>query len=218
MKKLGVLLCVILVAISMSACQTFNDDATENYPQNNPLNTTIFLQIKAIPLGSTADLELTKWLGAVRSEHEAITDETATKITQIEPRSTMENENTYAIDLTIQNAPASTLDKHVRPFKMIYTQTVFNPIALLPDSDVFLYIVGYSSERRHSDSNAVQLITDDNGEYVYLWTNGETIEFVDIYPNRPLYYLLTIAGAIVIGVLVFIVSRYNDCKKRKKLL
>lgn len=216
MKKLCVLLCVFLVAITMSACQAFHDETTQNHPQDNPLETVVFLRVKNLPEGSNVADELTLWRGEVLVHNNAITDENAPKIIEVTP--TTEDNETYTVQLKIQNVPDSTLQKVTQPFKITYTQTVYNPIALLPESDVFLYIIGYTSERRHSEANTDQITTGEDGNYIYFWTNGETIRFVDVYPNRPLYYLIIVAGAIVIGVVVYWVSRYCDCKKRKKLL
>lgn len=216
MKKLCALLCVFLVAITMSACQAFHDETTQNHPQDNPLETVVFLRVKNLPEGSNVADELTLWRGEVLVHNAAITDESAPKIIEVTP--TTEDNETYTVQLKIQNVPDSTLQKVTQPFKITYTQTVYNPIALLPESDVFLYVVGYTSERRHSEANTDQITTGEDGNYIYFWTNGETIRFVDVYPNRPLYYLIIVAGAIVIGVVVYLVSRYCDCKKRKKLL
>ena len=105
MKKLSTLLCVFLVAISLSACQTFYNDVTKNYPQDNPLSATIFLQIKSFPTNSTIDAELTNWLTTIRAMNAAITDTNATKILTVEPRDTTNDNNAYTIDLTIQNPP-----------------------------------------------------------------------------------------------------------------
>ena len=216
MKKFSAVVCVILVAISLSACRTFYDTTTENYPQENPLETTIFLQFKN--LGADPVAELSNWLNIVRTENEAITDETAVKIISIEPRDDGTLTDTYTFDLKLQNVPDSTLRKQVRPFKITYTQTIFNPITLLPDSDVFTYIVAYNATKRHSAANAKQIMIDEDGNYVYLWTTNTEIQFVDVYPNRPLYYLFIVIGAAILGTVVYLVSRYYDCKKRKNQL
>ncbi len=217
MKKLSALLCIIWAAVMLTACSAFHDDTTKDYPQDNPLTTTIFLQIKQLPINSTVDAELTQWSGQVLNPNAAPTDETATKITDLKFRENTETESTYTVDLTINNVPASTMQKTVRPFKITYTQTMFNPISLLPDSETFTYIVAYTTERRHSAANTDNMTTVNN-EYVYFWTTDNTIEFVDVYPNRPLYYLIILGGAFVVGGFILMVSRDYDCKKRKNQL
>ena len=217
MKKLGALLCVILIALSLSACTAFHDDTTQNYAQNNPLETTVFLQVKNVFADPAT--ELTNWLKDVRTENNAITDPTATKIVTIEQRDESAIKDTYTIDLTIQNAPVTTLHKQVRPFKITYTQTIFNPITLLPDSNVFQYIVAYSTQRRHSATNTEHEVTiDEDGNYIYFWTTDADIKFIDDYPNRPLYYVIILGGATIIGIAIYFISRYYDCKKRQKPL
>ncbi len=213
MKKISAFLCIILVAVAMSACSTFYDDTTKNYPQSNPMQTTIFLQIKAIPVGSTLDIELTNWKAAVLTQQP--TQETATKIIDINYAT--ETSTVYRAELTLQNVPDSTAEKTVRPFQIFYTQKIYNPLALLPDSDVFQYNILFGAEHRHS-SASTQDITYDNGEYVYYWTDATPIEFTDVYPNRPLYIIIIIASAVVIGVITYLISRYYDCKKRKHQL
>ena len=217
MKKLSALLCIIWAAVMLTACSAFHDDTTKDYPQDNPLTTTVFLQIKQLPINSTIDAELTQWRSQVLTQNAALTDETATQITDIQFRENTETESTYTVDLTINNVPASTMQKTVRPFKITYTQTIFNPISLFPDSETFTYIVAYSAERRHSTTNADDATTMNNN-YVYFWTTNNTIEFVDVYPNRPLYYLIILGGAFVVGGFILIVSRDYDCKKRKNQL
>ena len=215
MKKIAALLCVILVAFSMSACRTFNDDKTQNYPQDNPLENTLFLQIKQIPTESTVGDELTKWRSKILT---AIADESATKIVDVKFRTESEISGTYTVDLIINNVPDSTVQKTIRPFKITYTQKIYNPIAILPNSDVFTYVVAYESTKKHSASNADEITKTNENGYVYFWSTGTVIEFIDIYPNRPLYYLIIVVGATIIGVLVYLISRYSDCKKHKKQL
>ena len=198
----------------MSACSAFYNDTTQTYPQDNPYTATIFLQIQNLPIGSDAATELAKWksatltLNATFGENQPhITDITYTSATA----------DVYQADLTISNVPDSTLTKTVRPFQIIYTQTIYNPLALLPNSTVFEYNILFSSERRHSSATTLETNFADN-EYVYYWTDATPIQFTDVYPNRPLYCVLIILGAAVIGVIVFLVSRYIDCKKHKNQL
>lgn len=218
MKKFSALLCVILVTVVLSACQTFYNDSTENYPRNNPSTTTVYLQIKQLPTNSTVDAELTKWRSEILTTNAAITDETAIKISDVQFRFDEDNEVAYTVDLTIHNLPDATVKKSVRPFQITYTQTIFNPISLLPDSETFSYVVLFNSERRHSSANTDERITTEDGNYVYFWTTAEPLEFTDVYPNRPLYYLIILAGAGLVGGLVYLVSRYYDCKKLKNQL
>lgn len=215
MKKIGAVLCLFFVAVALSACNAFHANTTKNYPQENPQETTVFLRINtdAIPTGSTVADELTKWKANVLMQQS--TEATATKIIDI--KYDTETPSVYRADLTIQNVPDSVLTKTVRPFKITYHQSIYNPIALLPETDIFQYNVLYSSERRHSESSATESDYID-GEYAYYWTDATTVEFTDAYPNRPLYIVLVFAGALVIGVAVYLISRYYDCKKRKHQL
>lgn len=213
MKKLSMILCVLLVAVGLSACSTFHSDTTQNYPQTNPYATTIFLRVIAIPDGSTIDAELTRWTGAVLINQP--TDEDATKIVS-KPVITPAANGVYRVDLTLQNVPDTVLTKTTRPFKIIYHRTVYNPIALLPaDDPVFEYYILFGSKRRHSSASTTTPPQYQDNEYTYFWTDATPIEFTDIYPNRPLYFILIGAGALIIGVIVYLISRYYDCKKRK---
>ena len=115
----------------------------------------------------------------------------------------------YSVTLTLVNMPASTYEKTTRPFKITTFQTIYNPIALLPASTVFTYVVGYSATRRCSQVNTHWIEQQPNGDYAYYWTTGDRLEFTNVYPNRPLYYLLVLVGAITIGVIVYYVSKYK---------
>lgn len=222
MKKFSALLCVILVAISLSACRTFHDDTTTDYPQDNPLKMVVYLSIKNLPTLSTIDAELANWRSEVLTLNAGITDDAAPKITAI---AFGENtaEGTYVAQLTVANVPNSTLRKQTQPFKIIYTQTIYNPIALLPESNVFAYMVGSSAKLRHSDSNAdqvsfVEATQEESSYYVYLWVSNKNLEFTDVYPNRPLYYLLVVLGGVALGAVVYFIARYSYCKKRQNQL
>lgn len=217
MKKLAALLCVLLATITLSACQSFHDDKTTDYPTDEPLTMSIFLQLNDLPLNSTVDAELSAWLGQINRQIETTANHDGVKIRAVEAP-TAAGEDIYTVQLTLSQVPATTLERSIRPFKITYTQHVYNPIELLPESSVFTYIVGYTTGKRHSAVNTDWIQTDDDGSYIYLWTTDETIEFVDVYPNRPLYYLFVVAGAAVIGLVVYFVSRYIDCKKRQKQL
>lgn len=211
MKKFCALLCLVFVALTLSSCSAFYDDTTKTYPQDDPLEATIFLQVNNIADFSAAKLQA--WQGAVNTlitQMAADTDSDAPKITAFTFRNEIDEAlyGTYTVDMTITNVPASTMQRKVRPFKIYYVQTIYNPIALLPESDTFTYVVGYTTERRHSAVNTERVETQDDGNYVYLWTTDDAIEFTDVYPNRPLYYLLVLVGAAVIGTIVYFISRH----------
>lgn len=218
MKKFGVLLLVVLVAMSLSACSAFYDETTKDYPADEPLEMAVFLQVKDIANFSAA--KLADWNAALQS---AITqtahdnDPAAVKITAAKLREINDEalHDTYTVDLTLTNVPATTVQRTVRPFKIYIKQTTFNPISLLPASDTFTYVVGYTSERRHSAVNTEWVETQDDGTYAYLWTTGDAIEFTNVYPNRPLYYVLVFVGAVALGVVVYCVARY---KAKRELL
>lgn len=219
MKKLGALLLIIGVAVTLSACSAFHDDRTTTYPQDEPMQATVFLQVADIVNFSPALLPEWKTKTLLQNQTD---DPNAVKITDITFRDSIDADapvlDTYTVDLTLTNVPATTLQKIVHPFKIDYIQTVFNPISLLPASDDFIYVVGYTATRRHSSVNTDWVATQADGSYVYLWTSTDPIEFHDVYPNRPLYYLLVLVGAAVIGGVVYLISRYNDCKKSQKPL
>ncbi|MCM1404435.1 MAG: hypothetical protein NC133_02975 [Prevotella sp.] len=207
MKKFGALCLVVLVAFTLAACRAFDDDSTQTYPQDDPLTMAVFLQVKH-PATFSTDL-LADWQATVNTLIAQMADDpAAVKITQAKFRETSD-EGTYTVDLTLSNVPATTVQKIVRPFKISVKQTVYNPIALLPASDIFTYVVGYTSERRHSAVNTELVDIQDDGNYVYLWTTTEPLEFTNVYPNRPLYYLLVLLGAGVVGVIVYVVARYR---------
>lgn len=217
MKKLSALVLVCLTAVVLSACSTFHGSTTETYPQDEPYTTTVFLQVNQDEM-ITPDL-LVQWKADVERLITANADATEPKITAVDCDTNIAaGVSTFAVELTLANMPAATLKKVVRPFKIYYTQTLYNPIALLPVSDKFTYIVGFTFERRHSDANTDLISQEENGEYTYLWTTGDPIVIKDVYPNRPLYYLLIVVGAVIVGVAVYLISRYIDCKKQKSSL
>ena len=212
MKKFGALLLVVLVALSLSACSTFYDDTTKDYPADEPLEMAVFLQVKTALADATE--ELNQWKGKMerlKTEMANNTDPTAVKITDFKFRDENDSapEGTYTVDLTLTNVPATTVQRIVRPFKIYIKQTTFNPMALLPESDAFTYVSGYTRERRHSAFNTEWVETQDDGTYAYLWTTGDAIEFTNVYPNRPLYYVFVLAGAIALGVIVYCVAKYK---------
>lgn len=232
MKKFSALLLVILAAVTLSACHAFHDDSIETYTIDDPYEATIFLQIKDLTATSaTIDLAWTEWRGATLRHNQAQLSDgtTAVEILDINLREAIDVEasplETYTVDLTLTNVPATAVHKTVRPFKIYYTQTIFNPLSLLPNSDTFTYFVGFTTSRRHSATNTDLMASQDDGTYAYLWTTDDTatvtpIEFKDTYPNRPLYYVLAFLGAAALGVVVFFMTRLrdNDCKKPQETL
>ncbi len=217
MKKFGALLLVVLVAMSLSACSTFYDDTAKDYPADEPLTMAVFLQVNNIVTFSAGKLQ--EWehllMEPLLAQMAADTDPTTTKITAFKIREANDQDlhDTYTVDLTLTNVPATTVQKSVRPFKIYIKQTTFNPIALLPESNTFTYVVGYNTERRQSAVNTEWMETQDDGTYVYLWTTGDAIEFTNVYPNRPLYYVLVFVGAIAVGVLVYLVAKHKTKHK-----
>lgn len=220
MKKIWALGILFLTTLVLSACSAFVDDITQTYPTDEPLTMAVFLQVNDMTTFTVAQFEAWKGeLNRIIIQMAADTENTEPKITSAVFRDTGTNlQNTYTVDLTLTNVPASTVQKTVRPFKIDYTQTIYNPIQLLPTSETFTYVIGYTSERRHSSANANKLVTEENGNYVYLWTTSDPIVLHDIYPNRPLYYFLVLCGAGIIGGIVYAISRFNDCKRQQKTL
>jgi len=217
MKKLSALCLICLTACLLSACSTFYDDSTQTFSQDEHYTATVFLKLKD---GITFTPELIiNWKADVERMITENADANTTKITAVNCDTiATTNLNAYSVELTLTNVPDSTIHKVVRPFKIYYTQKIYNPIALLPPNENFIYIVGYTFERRHSDANTELISQDETGNYTYLWTTADLIEIKDVYPNRPLYYVIIIASAVILGVIVYAISRYNDCKKRKMSL
>ena len=217
MKKFGALFLVVLVAVMLSACTAFYDDELQTTAMSEPYQAVVFLQSKH-GVNFQPSL-LTEWEAEINRliTEMALEDSVAPKITAVKI-SDVASEDTYTVELTLTNVPPLNIQKKVRPFQIYYTQTIYNPIELLPNSEHFNYIVGYTTERRHSFVNTEWIEKQDDGSYVYLWSSREPIQFMDVYPNRPLYYFIIIAGSIVVGLIVYFVSRYSYCKKRQKQL
>lgn len=219
MKRFSALLCVVVVAVMLSACQALHGDTTKEYPAAEPLTMAVFLQLQDKSYDVVDALQF--WMGDVARLIETTPDDGSPRITAAawrEEYTADSNTDTYTVDLTLTHVPATTVRRVVRPFKITITQTVFNPIGLLPQDTVFTYIVAYTTTNRHSAVNTDWITTDEDGSYVYFWTTDDNIEFVDHYPNRPLYYVLVLVGAAVVGGVVYLVSRYCDCKKPQKQL
>lgn len=217
MKKFGAIVLIVLVSVLLTACSTFHDDSLETTPLDEPYQATVFLKSEN-PTATLSTL-LTEWEAEInRMITEMAMDNGDTpKITAVKVNNIAEN-NICTVQLTLSNVPPLNIKKSVRPFKIYYTQTIYNPIELLPNSDHFDYIVGLATTRRHSAVNTDWVNAQEDGSYLYLWNTRHPIEFQDVYPNRLLYYVLVVAGAMVIGVIVYLVSRYSDCKKREKTL
>ena len=215
MKKLSAFVLICLTAMVLSACSAFHDESTQTFPLEEPYTATVFLQLNQGVI-FTPEL-LTTWKADVERIITANAEETTLpKITAVSyDNNITAGTNTFPVELTLSNVPASTSYKVVRPFKIYYTQTIYNPIALLPANANFTYIVGFTFDRRHSWANTEFVSQDENGEYTYLWTSSEVIEIKDVYPNRTLYYVIIVAGALAVGVVVYLIKRYSDCKKQK---
>ena len=217
MKKLSALVLICCTAVILSACSVFHNDTTQTYPQDEPYTATVFLKLNDGVI--FAPELLTNWKADIERIITENADSTTTKITAVNCDTTLvANLNAYPVELTLSNVPAATTRKVVRPFKIYYTQTIYNPITLLPANENFTYVIGYNFERRQSKANTDIISQDEDGSYTYLWTTGTMIEVENVYPNRPLYYVLIMAGAIVVGVVVYCIWRYIDCKKRNMSL
>lgn len=216
MKKLSALLLILLTTVMLSACTAFYDDSTQTYPQEATYQTTVFLQGKNGIL-ITAE-RLAEWQAQIQTLIVGSSADTVNpKITAVDctPDATTDFSEPFPVNLTLANVPESTARKVVRPFRITYTETLYNPIALLPTSDNFEYVIGYTFERRHSETNADAVTMDEDGNYIYFWTSSDPLQIINVYPNRPLYYLLVVVGAVLIGALIYFINRYSDCKKRK---
>ena len=206
---------------TFSGWKIFNDESTEFYAQANPYETLIFLYPKK-DVGFTVQ-NLTDWQADMERLITLTAGQTDTpKVVDIDCDLTfLENEavQAYPVLITFANLPEVTVDKKVSPFKIEYTQTVFNPLLLLPTSEDFSYGITYMFERRHSSSNAALISEDENtGSVIYMWTSTDTIIIKDLYPNRLLPYVLILLAAPTLGIITYLVCRYSDCKKAQEVL
>ncbi len=206
----------VTVASMFSDWKIFNDESTEFYAQANPYETVVFLYPEDGVDFTTQNL--TAWQADVERLITLTAGQTdVPKIVDIDCDLTfLENEavQAYPVLITFANLPEVTVDKKVSPLKIEYTQTVFNPLSLLPASGHFDYGITYMFERRHSSSNAALVTEDENsGASVYMWTNTDPIIITDVYPNRLLPYLLILLAAPALGVITYLTCRYCDCKK-----
>ena len=220
MKKFAAVLCVCLMAGLLSGCQAFYGTKTTTANAEDPYQTTVYLQVNSMFNFSLGRVQA--WLGEIERQ---ITENQAsqeTKITAVKLRNVTNGKidltDTYTVELTLSNVPGTVTERTNRPFKIHIRQTLYNPIEILPETDVFTYVVGYTTTRAPHAVNTQRALEQSDGTHVYLWDTQDPIVFEYVYPNRPLYYLLVLGGAVVVGVVVYLICRYNDCKKRKNSL
>ncbi len=211
---------MLVVAVLCSACSAFNNYETVELPVDDP-TAVVFVQLNA---GVVFDLDYLmgtpdSLLSRLITDNEQIKAEhpDAPYVTAAQFRETPVADATepYALALTIANYPAQVATLNTQPWTITRTYTLFNPLALMPADDHFTYYTGITSERRHSSANATAVSLTEDGEYAYLWTGTDAITITDVFPNRPLYYLLALGVAAVVGVVIFLVARYISCKKRR---
>ncbi len=217
----GFLALGIITAATFSDWKVFNDQSTESYTQANPYETIIFLN-PVNDAGFTAE-SLSAWKADM--ERVIALNAGQTEVPQIVAYDCdftfLENEDVqaYPVLVTFANLPAVVVDKKVTPFEIEYTQTLLNPLSLLPGSSDFDYAIMYTFERRHSYVNTEIMTTDEiDSYYAYLWTNTDPIIIKDLYPNRLLPYILILLAAPAYGGVIYLAARYNDCKKAENPL
>ena len=189
----------MLLAVILSACSTFVDYQT--YYLAEETTTTLVVKFEA-----TATAEK---FAALKADLNRLIDTTPADdphphITKAEWSDTDE---TPTLTLTLANVPDQVITIDTKPFTIVRTQTVFNPISLLPESADFTYYIGFTATRRHSHATTEQIQAQDDGTYLYIWDNGADIVFTDNYPNPPLYYILVAVTAVIVGVAVYLICR-----------
>lgn len=230
--KLMLLLITILggygaLALGITTIATFsdwkilNDESLETYEQGSPYETIIFLKPKD-DIEFSVD-NLTNWKAEVErlmTITESVTD--SPKITKCSfSLNFLENTDVkaYPILITFENLPEVNVNKKVNPLIIEYTQTIFNPLSLLPESTDFDYAIMYTFERHHSYANTELITQDDTSSYyTYTWQTTEPIIVKNLYGNRLLPYILILLAAPAVGLACYFGSRYCDCKKNKNTL
>lgn len=223
MKKFAAGLLLLVVGVVCTACSTFNDYQTVEIANTDP-TAVIFVQLNA---GVVFDVNLlmddpNSLLAKIKTQSEQIkaADPDAPYVTNAEFRElpTADATDPYALVLTIANYPVQVATLDTKPWTITRTYTIFNPISLLPADDNFTYYTGLTSERRHSSTNTTLIAQEDDGTYVYLWSSTDAMTVTDVYPNRPLYYIIALGVAAGVGVIIFVIARYLSCKKRRQPL
>lgn len=213
MKKLGALLLIVCASVLLGACSPFHGTQTQTLAETNPQVTTVLVQLNpGVTFDAGRFTALVTYLKTTPTAPVTITDARfLDELTETAAQNTY-----YTLELTLSGVPAQVVTVETKPFTITRTQTVFNPISLLPTWPEFTYGVGINTTRRPSQVSTPHVGRDTDGSYLYLWTTGDPIVFTDIYPNRPLYYLLALAATAVISVLIYLSARYISCKKRQK--
>lgn len=220
MKKLGAVLVIVWLAVTLTACSTFNDYQEHHLPENTPQTTSVLVQFDATAgLAPTAIAEkLAELDAALNRVIEAGTDGTP-RLTAYQWETAADNPDyTMTLTLTLADVPDQVITVDTKPFYHVRTQTVFNPISLLPETADFTYYLAFTATRRHSRVSTDLTQAQNDGTYLYVWADGRDIIFTDYYANPPLYYLITIAVTVVVGVAVYFISRYFYCKKTRNPL
>lgn len=216
MKKVGAVLCVLVVAILCSACRTFNNDETVELPVDDP-TAVVFVQLNAGVVFDPSLLPDLKAAILTQSEQIKATNPDAPYVTDAQFSDTTTDEP-FALTLTITNSPAQVVTLATRPWTITRTYTIFNPLSLLPADARFTYYTGLTTDRRHSSANTNNITPQTDGNYAYLWTGTDALVLTDVFPNRTLYYLCALGAAAAVGVVVFLVARYISCKKSRQPL
>lgn len=206
---------IICLAVMLTACSNFRAYQEHHLPENTPQTASVLVQFN-VTAGLTPT-EITEKLAALDADiYRAIEAGTAgsPRLTahQWETEAAVTSD-TLTLTLTLADVPDQVVTIDTKPFYHVRTQTVFNPISLLPASADFTYYVAFTATRRHSQVTTDLVQAQDDGTYLYVWADGRDIVFTDYYANPPLYYLLTIVATAVVGVAVYLISRYFYCKK-----
>lgn len=216
MKKCGAVLCVLMVAVLCCACRTFNDYETVEIANTDPtavvfvqLNDGVVFDPSFLPDLKAAILTQSEQIKAENPDAPYVTNAQFGDVAVDEP---------YTLTLTLANFPAQVVTLDTKPWTITRTYTIFNPLSLLPADERFTYYTGLTTDRRHSSANTEHIALQDDGDYAYLWTGTDALVITDVFPNRTLYYLCALGAATVVGVIIFLVSRYISCKKQRQSL
>ena len=205
MKRVLAMMILLVTVVLCTGCSAFDGTRTAELASQPQL--VVFIQL---PVGQTYGPELLAEIKQYNAQIHA-EDPEAPYLTAVELNSALTVPGlgeVYALDLTAENLPTTTVTVRTQPWMKYRTDTLFNANTLLPPEAPYTAYMAYPFTSQPTTANTdLPPLRTDEGDYIYLWQGTDAIIITNQGANPTLWYLTALGVAVAAGVIVYLLNR-----------
>jgi PBP1b-binding outer membrane lipoprotein LpoB len=204
--------CILASIVIFAGCSAFSNTETHEYEYIPPYNVTVLAKFdNSLTEPAVFQEKFTAEINKIINTSPADNITVANCTVDISSITVDEAGNFVNISLVLNKVPPQKAVIETTFFHKTRTIKMFNPISVLPKIDGVTYYFRLELKYRSTKTNA-SVLSRKGINYEYFWDTGDDIIIIDTFANAPIYYVIAVAAAGIVFLIVYFTCKKNIIK------